>query len=248
MSRLGILLGLALSLAIHAALLMARESPEYLPSPIDVVDVMPVPPEFADPAPKPQRAPADAETPKPKPMAPRKADAVPTLLRMHKAPATEVESEGDFAGEADGQAMPELRIDWGRAAIHRVLDAGQMKLVVLDLNSKAFTGEVRHGGNGWQFAATDSRSPLRYSNRLRIVHDVPAFKAVRQAVPLAAQQRLAVLVPESLERNIELAQADASRRAGLAMADVRYVGGRFELESGRLHFVITHLQPRGLDP
>jgi len=83
-----------------------------------------------------------------------------------------------------------------------------------------------------------------FSNRLRIVDEVPAFDAVRRAVQIKPNERLAVLVPTEVERKLESAQLHAASKRGLSMKRVRYFAGRFRLRNGDLGFEITGVQRR----
>ena len=260
MSRIGITLGFILSLAAHVLLLWsapptvapdaAAASSPGEPAAVEVVPVRREPArEPRRPAPPPKPADA-APSPPPAPEAePEPAPPNPPMAPTHQPPpARDEKAGGDFAGRAaDAPATPALRIDWGEPkGIAELLRVGRMKLAVLDRrgSGQTITAEVRRGSSGWMVAPFQTPPGMRYSNRLRIVHEVPAFAAIRRSVELQPDQRLVVLIPETLERRLDRAQQDVARRRGLALAEVENIGGRFRLDADRLIFQVTRVDPR----
>ncbi len=97
-----------------------------------------------------------------------------------------------------------------------------------------------------QFEGVWQRRPfasaaLLFSNNLRIVDGVPAFEQIGHEVGLRWPERLAVLVPRSVERLLQSAQLEAAFRKGLTMERIRSFGGRFTISDGALGFEITRV-------
>ena len=271
MSRVLLGLGLVVSGVLHLSLLLAfgRPAPSASspasPPVIPVVHAEPPEapePELPAPTPEPTAEPTPEPTPEPEPIpepAPRPAPLVaktgpPTpgpklespraLVDVAPAPRSELADGGDLAGRPTGRTAPPLRIDWGSAPqAQRVIDAGGMQIVVLDgpPGTPSIREQVEPDGSSWSRRPYRPRS--RYSNRIRIVDDVPAFTAVRRAVGVGGQQRLAVLLPLEIERLVQTAQLQAAFRNGLTMEEIRHFAGRFVVEHGRIDFRITHVGP-----
>ena len=273
MSRGALVVGLVVSLGAHAWVLLSgpdltlRTHMEAT----EVVGVVELPPErpevdqdVPEPAPPlPALDPPSVAQSEPEPPGPAPSDSIQDppetpkerelpqapnagLREMAKVPSSPVREPGDLRGVEDAPKSPALRIDWGlRAQALSVLDAGDMQLAVLnsDASRPVITHQIQRRGDTWR------RSPYRpsqslYSNRLRVVDDVPAFQAVRQGAGLIPRERLVVLVPTKVERMLESAQLAAAFSRGLPMDQIRDFGGCFTVEGQNLAFKITHVRAR----
>ncbi len=238
MSRGTFIVGLVVSVAVHAWLMWIPAGPVAVPPPTMIVPVVET--ELAEPSvPLPEPV-AEAPPPEPEPPA---AEPLPDLARVAEAPPTHAPDPGDVAGTSTANGPPELRIDWG-SGDHALdtLDAGDMILVVLDREGDRIVigQKVVYDAGVWR------RSPYepgvtRYSNRLRIVDEVPAFEAANAAVRLRGEERLAVLLPLRVERTLASAQMEAAYNSGLVMNEIDNFAGRFTLRDGALAFDITHI-------
>lgn len=181
------------------------------------------------------------------------ADSSLAALRLKIAAAT---ARRDAAAANDAVSVdaasartqgPELRIDWGdRAAVLKVLQVGNMKLAVLRNADPGpmIVDEVAPGGGAWSRAPYRQPASNRFSNRLRVVDDVPAFSDIRRAVRLRPDERLVVLVPSEVERTLQTAQISAAFKAGMTMESIRSFGGRFSIRDDRLEFEVSQIQTR----
>lgn len=247
MSRAVFAIGLLISTAMHVWLLRmpAPPSQESL-SVAEVVEVVETALGRTDkPQPEPQALPPPADEqaapdrPAPGPHQP--------LVRMAEPPQSPEPSAGDLTGADEGRRVPGLRINWGTdEEAAAVLAAGGMKVVVLNWKDPepAFTHLVEQDGRTWRRQLWRISTGESYSNRLRIVEDVPAFNEVRGAAQLGADERLAVLVPTRVERMLDAAQLRAAFERGLLMEEVRDFGGQFNLEDGTLAFDVTDVALR----
>ncbi len=247
MSRGTFIVGLVVSVALHVWLMSIPAGPVALPPPTVIVPVVET--ELADlvelavaepsiPLPEP----VAQESPPPEP-APPVEEPLPNMTKVAEAPPSQTPDPGDFAGATRASGPPELRIDWG-SGHHALdtLDAGDMILVVLDREGdRVVIGQkVVYDAGVWR------RSPYQpgatqYSNRLRIVDQVPAFDAANAAVNLRGEERLAVLLPMRVERTLASAQLEAAYNSGLVMKEIDNFAGRFTLRDGGLAFDITHI-------
>lgn len=257
MSRGIFILGLLLSAALHAWLLMLPARPPATPARPVVIPVVetelarlqednPTPEPAAEvmPAPTPEPEPPAPE-PEPAPDLPKNEPPQPPLVKSAETPATEVADAGDFAGDPEGRQEPLLRIDWGsgREAL-TTIETGGMVMVVLsdDEDSPMITQQVVYDDGTWTRQPYQQTARTRFSNRLRIVDHVPAFRQVQDDVDLSGRERLAVLVPMDIERVLEAAQMEAAFHRGLVMNQIDNFAGRFALRDGRLAFDITHVR------
>ena len=262
--------GLVVSAVLHAWLL-GLLSPQVPPrlreaaEAIRPVRVEPPPPRAEEPPQRPALAPEppaaaqrDAEpapepAPEPDPEPASEPERPPRFEPLHEAnadapdPAAEPEA-GDFAEASDAEADPAaLRIDWGTPEnARRVLDAGRLRLIVISPDPD---GGVRLEASAawrdrWVRRPVPAGASAAYSNRLRIVSDVPAFAAARRQLDLSPRERLAVMVPRLIERKLASAQRVAAQRRGLTLDEVRSFAGRFELEGRHLAFAVTTVQER----
>lgn len=219
------------------------------PEPVEDQPVKPTPP---DPAPAEQQQQHDQTEPMPNDAQPRTAEA-PALDRVHQQTAANDPTPGDFAGNSnrtDAAYRPGLRIDWGNERqARRIIKAGRMKLVILRRDrwgrgGPSFDTQLTYQGDQWVTARFDRAAQRGYSNRLRVVDDVPAFGRASRHLTLQPGDRLAVVVPTRIERVLEHAQIQAARQRGLRIEQVRNFAGRFALVGNELRFHMTYIQPR----
>ena len=209
--------------------------PESAPEPEQPMEIAAAAPE--QPAPPPTPTPAPEPMPEPEP--------TPTLVEATPPVKNDATARGDLAGTPKGREAPVIRIDWGTESdALRVLDAGGMRIVVLEGPDHALrvTGALERQPQGWINGAPVPAG--RFSSRLRIVDEVPAFGGVRREAGVQRPQRLAVLVPPAIEHKLESAQLEAVFRAGLTLEQIRHVAGRFTLEEGVLGFQVVSLGQR----
>ena len=243
MSRVGLILGLVVSTLLHVILLAGpvpqdRSDPPM--PPVAEVLPMPAPKTSAPETPNEQPSPAKAEeAPDPQPL-PLAQSALPAPAPLPNA--------GSFAGADDAESTrePSIRIDWGGPKqVQGILKAGQMKVIVLGAGTPpAIKQELRFTSLGWRASPYEPGRGLRYSNRLRIVDDVPAFADAVASVNLSSNERMAVLVPESIEGRIFVAVRAAAYQQGLSLDQVASVGGRFVLRGNSLRFEVTGMKER----
>ena len=175
---------------------------------------------------------------------PKEPEPLP-LASSRKPLKSESMEKGDFAGNEDGKNQPVLRINWGTiAGTEQSIKTGKMKLVTLGPGN-TILNEVKKSDKGkWQ------RMPIRfnaadvYSDCIRVVDRVPAFQQLKSNLPLNNGEKLAVLVPVSLEKKIEQAKLIALANKGLGLKDVEIFGGRFAVNGSRIFFEIDKIQKR----
>ncbi len=275
MSRGAFILGLLLSVAIHAWLVLLpggtatrpvaphivvpvvetelarfdQAQPEPEPEPEPPAPEAPQPaPEPVDEVPPPEPEPEPQPTPQPVPEPATPVEPRLKLVKVAEPDATPQQEPGDFAGRPEGRHSPELRINWGsgKQALGAI-EAGGMILVVLDGagGGAVIREQVENDEEIWRRTSYPSTATTRYSNRLRIVDHVPAFDDVRRAIKLRGEERLAVLLPLHVERVLESAQMQAAYKRGLIMNEIDNFAGRFTLRDGALAFDITHVGANG---
>jgi hypothetical protein len=151
------------------------------------------------------------------------------------------------AGTADGELRPVLRIDWGSPdEAAAAIAAGGMSLVI---TSGPADGDRILSGVAVDEAGVATRTRFGQSGRvwaanIRVVDDAPAFAAARQRLGLAGQQRLAVLLPASLQRQMSGAMHGAAIRQGVTFNRVAIFAGRFEPTSAGVQLRVTNVTPR----
>ena len=251
MSRSTFIIGLVISVALHVWLMRIPAGPVALPPPTIVVPIVETElarldktePSIPEPAPDPTPEPIAQEPTPPQPEPPVE-EPLPELTKVAEAPPTQTPDPGDFAGATKAKGPPELRIDWGTGdQALDTLDAGDMILVVLDRKGdRVVIGQkVVYDAGVWRRSPYKPVGATQYSNRLRIVDQVPAFDAANAAVNLHGEERLAVLLPMRVERTLASAQMEAAYNNGLAMKEIDNFAGRFTLRDGALAFDITHI-------
>jgi len=237
MSRSTFIVGLVVSVAFHVWLMRIPAGPVALPPPTMIVPVVETElAELVEPA-----KPLPVPDPMPEPVA---QEPLPDLTKVAEAPPTQTSDPGDIAGATKAKGPPELRIDWGTGdQALDTLDAGDMILVVLDREGdRVVIGQkVVYDAGVWRRSPYQPAGTTQYSNRLRIVDQVPAFDAANAAVNLHGQERLAVLLPMRVERTLASAQMEAAYNSGLVMKEIDNFAGRFTLRDGALAFDITHI-------
>lgn len=166
--------------------------------------------------------------------------------------ASTLPGEGDFAGSRHGQVQPSLHIDWGdRDHSLEVIRAGQMQLVVIDTDRPGQTAvqyRVHRDGSGWRVSPWWRESNMTYSSTVRVVHNVRAFAHVVRELDLPAHQKLAVLLPQHVDRMMRSAQLAAALSQDLDLTRVRRCAGRFNVQRDALAFDITAIQLRSEMP
>jgi len=251
------ILGVIVMAVLHAALFFcpAWGRSRRRKEPLRVVVVRPVPPELrkragtAAPRPKedePQtRARPPDATAEPKP-----ADGINQMVEAagRTKPADKAMS-AIGAGEKTSHAPP-LCIDWGdspaRAA--EIIRRGGMALVLIQPGKDGV--RIRHrvvwdGSDSVQLESYEAGG-RSYSNRVRRVEHLQAFAPVHTALAgtRPADAYLAVLIPNTLERQILEAQRAHIKRSGVPPTLIRHVLGRFSIEPGGVCFRVVEIQRR----
>lgn len=252
------ILGVVVMAILHAALFFcpvwgrSRRRKE----PLRVVVVRPVPPEL--------RKRARAAAPQPKKDEPQRTKARPPDAAAEPKPVDGIKQMVEAAGRtkpADkavaaigagekASGAPPLYIDWGdspaRAA--EIIRRGGMALVLIQPGKEGV--RIRHrvvwdGSDSIQFESYDAGGHS-YSNRVRRVEHLQAFAPVYTALAgtRPADAYLAVLIPNTLEREILEAQQAHFERCGVAPALIRHVLGRFSIEPGGVCFRVVEIQQR----
>ena len=158
---------------------------------------------------------------------------------------TKNKKQGDFAGDVDGNLEPILRLDWGDSShARKVIEAGKMKLVLLELDNSFNKQVTWDDQNQYHLAEIQYDPRISYSSSLRIVDNVPAFQDVKAMISLGPGQHLAVLVTMELEQRLEAVKISEAVRQGLEMKNIKVFGGRFRIVSNELLFEITKIQKR----
>jgi hypothetical protein len=211
---------------------MLPSSPAELPE-----EVQPEPtPETVKPAAS-QQMPQVAETVEPPPSEP-----APNLSRTADSRRAELDRRGDFSGDRNGTRRPVLRIDWGEPDQARsIVRAGEMRLVMLT-STGGIAGEIQADDHGW--LRVDTRTPdlSGYSNRVRIVDSTMAFA---QASSLCNNgERLAVLLPLTLEHKLRTQQIRVATEAGVDSSGILAFYGRFRIDGGTVAFDISGFERR----
>ena len=183
----------------------------------------------------------------PSPDSPRKTAPQTPLHQTAQTPTTKQKKPGDFAGSNNDDAprMPRVRIDWGSPtqAMRFVQQAG-IKLVVLGAGGNRFSREVHLREGQYRLRPFRSEAGVRYANRLRVVHDVPAFRQVRQDLDLEAGNRIALLLPVAIDRQIQSAITRAAYAEGVLVPELQAVGLRLLHGADEPSFRVTQITPR----
>ncbi len=275
MSRIAMAVGLIASICLHVVLLghaaIEKGAIQSNTTEIPIVPVMlqdqfvqeslpePQPQPKAEPEPTPQPKLAKPAPPVAQPSVPlaqaRQSPSLPSpappLTTTAAAQSATIKTKGDYAGQTDGQHQPALRINWGNAQhAQKVLEQGQMKLVIIDTaQGKAnVTKQLVFKDHRWHRTEFEANVRIRFSNQLRIVDDVPAFRTAASAAALDRTKHLAILVPDAVEQTLHSAQLAAAFERGLSMRQIRNFGGQFQLGSRQLNFEITQIQARSPRP
>ena len=137
-----------------------------------------------------------------------------------------------------------MRINWGSdAEAMAVVGKAHMRFVLLDpqQNTVAELTQDEHGK--WHRQERLTATLTRYSSNLRIVDRVPAFRSFCNTF-LQTDERLAVMVPLTIERSIETAKISAAAQRGLSLAQIEIFGGAFALTGDSVGFRIDRLVER----
>ncbi|MEM6259652.1 MAG: hypothetical protein AAGI37_15340 [Planctomycetota bacterium] len=256
MSRIALMVGLVISVALHAWLLSWPAVPRTAAKPVAVP--IAVTPPIPTPQPRPESgAPA---RPVDEPPAPPRSATDTTASQKRSEPAASDKAliassseayadrlSGDLAGDPSGERrLPRVRIDWGDPAdALSLIDSAGLRLVVLDVNGRDFTSEALKGREGqWRLVSFRVDGARRYASRLRVVDDVPAFQAVARALDLDHGQRLALLLPLELEQRIAAQIARVAVERGHMLSAIRTVGVRVLPGPSGPRLVVTHVQLR----
>jgi hypothetical protein len=248
MSKLGLILGLTVSILLHGWLLLrpvTSAKAKEMPTKVAMVDVakLPAPKEKAvvkQQQQKLQQKPVEKKQVK---VEPPKVEA-PKLVASNKQRVAKEQPKGDFAGNSNGNEEPLVRINWGDVhSAMALLKSSGMRLVVYESDGSV-TQEVLPGSERFTLTTLAVKPSERYSDNIRIVDKVPAFAGIRTSLMLSSSRRLAVLVPVEIERMVETAKISEASRRGLSMKDIKVLGGRFDLAGGEVRFVIDKIQLR----
>ena len=217
------------------------KEPESIEPTETVAEPKPVP----SPAPHPKSQPTPDPSPNPEPT-PKTADSVPAKTPVDQdtdLASPKADGQGSFAGSPEGKGGPELRIHWGdqRHAL-RLIAAARMRLIVLESSPAGDAARASVAIMGDQAKLAPLAASRGYSSRVRVVHDVPAFAPIVGQLELRSPQRLAVMVPSNIETMLQSAQLTAVFRRGITLDAVKYFGGRFVTQHGKLAFEITRVQ------
>ena len=187
-----------------------------------------------DAAPPMAQAPEATAQPAPEP--------APNLSRTAESRRTELDRRGDFSGDRSGVRRPDLRIDWGQPDQARsIVRAGEMRLVMLT-STGGIAGEIQPDDDGWQRVDTRAPDLSGYSNRVRIVDSTMAFA---QASSLCNNgERLAVLLPLTLEHKLRTQQIRVATEAGVDSSGILAFYGRFRIDGGTVAFDISGFERR----
>ena len=248
MSKMGLILGLVVTVLVHGWLLLgpvASAVTAEMPKEVAMVDVMKMPQPKEQPVAK-QKPKKQQEKPVEKKQVkvePPKVTA-PKLVESNKSRVAKEQPKGDFAGKSDGIVDPVVRINWPDTdSAIALLKSSGMKLVIYEQDGSV-TNQVLFEDGSFSIATLQIKPSESYSDNLRIVDRVPAFAAIKKSLMLSATRRLAVLVPVDIEQMVESAKISEASRRGLSMKDIKVLGGRFDLASGRVRFVIDKIQLR----
>jgi hypothetical protein len=263
MSKFGLTIGLVLSVLLHLWLLHGDTSVSSVkasgePVKIETVDILEV-----EKIPKPEKKiekqdkktkpevsrPVNnvvKEQTKPlfKPVPPKKTKPLPIAMTKKPSRST-VKTKGDFTGSQEGVDQPVMRINWGTPYdAERFLEIGKMKLIILGPDD-TFKDEVKRSNSGnWQRAPIHYNSTIVFSNAIRVVDQVPAFEQIKKQLSLKAGEKLAVLVPITIEKIIETTKLTAVSKRDLTMNDVKTLGGHFFVLEDKIFFEIDRIQER----
>ena len=218
----------------------------------EVVEEEPEPEEIVEPEPEPEPVIEEPE-PEPEPEVEEvKPEEIPEPLPPQieemfekQAVETEVEEQGDFAQSQEGIKRPVLRINWGdQGEALKTLKSGGMRLVVYEGEDKPIDKEYVFRSGAWRLQRLNVNRMERFSNRLRIVKDVPAFMVIVNQRGWVEENELAVMLPREIERMLEEAQLSAASGQGLSLSEIHSFAGEFNLESKNLSFEVTAIRVR----
>ena len=149
---------------------------------------------------------------------------------------------GDYGGREDVESRPELRIDWGSSQeAMSVVNAAGLRLVMLSGQGE-IVAEIHSEADAWKRSDGRASDLSRFSNRVRIVDSTPAFRSA--AALRRGDERLAILIPLSIEHMLKTEQVKSAAIAGIAAARIRSFYGRFHFVNGRVEFAISELERR----
>lgn len=264
MSRTGFIIGLCVSVGLHAFVLLVslkgRPLPVEKPNPPQepvkaTVAVATIPHPTLTPAVKPKPKVPTSKTKTPPVEARQKApDPTPVKpkpqlpLQPKQAPVRSTQKNtGSFAGTSEGQPRARLRINWGSAEdAYRIMQASQMKLVALDSKGHIHAELVRQNGRQWHRQPCRKPAGVTYTDAIRIVDRVPAFIELGATRLLHTGEHLGVLVPLRLETRIQQAKIQAATQAELTLDQIDVIGGHFQLLNQEVYFHVDKIKTRTL--
>ncbi|QQE13813.1 hypothetical protein JD969_10220 [Planctomycetota bacterium] len=222
--------------------------PEPKPEPEPVTEPEPEPePEPMEPEPLPELEPVIEPEPEPEPEPVSEPEPPAQMDKMFETEKVEAsEKQGDFGSSGEGKRNPELRIAWGNEATAlNIIKSGGMRLVVYSGAARPIDYEYVNRNGQWRKQRLSVNRRVRFSNRLRIVQDVPAFRQIVTSDDWQDGDRLAVMVPREIEQMLESEQMNAASKRGLTMKEIHSFAGRFLLNnSSRLNFEVTAIRVR----
>ncbi|MCH2152369.1 MAG: hypothetical protein MK089_03415 [Phycisphaerales bacterium] len=227
-----------------AAVAMREIAREMLPTPEreEPAETPLKDPVQAQPTPPPVEPPAEQPAAEPERLVEKPVPPTPNLTRTAESRRASLDRRGDFSGDRNGNQRPVLRIDWGRPdQAMSIVKAGDMRLVMLT-SSGGIAGEIQPTEHGW--TRIDSQAPdlSGYSNRVRIVDSTTAFS---QASSLCNNgERLAVLLPLTLEHKLRTQQIRVATEAGVESSAILAFYGRFRIDGGSVAFDISGYERR----
>jgi len=260
MSRTVLIIGLFVAALVHWMFLLPRSqnqaatellesakvtmreiAQEMLPSSRD--QTAEDPPIQTEPTPEPVKPAASPPMAQPPEAVEQSAsEPAPNLSRTAESRHAQLDRRGDFSGDPNGKRRPVLRIDWGEPdQAMSIVKAGEMRLVMLT-STGGIAGEIRPDNHGW--LRIDTRNPdlSGYSNRVRIVGSTMAFA---EASSLCRNgERLAVLLPLSLEHKLRTQQVRVATDAGIESSGILAFYGRFRIDGGEIAFDISGFERR----
>lgn len=248
MSRTSLVLGLLLSLVIHALLVLphwdaisASPAVAHEKKTVAAVTLLPPPPLPVEPVVEERQPPPPA--PKPEPVLPdvRFAEVVEPDTTPSEEPAETGDTELTRETEPDDdQVLPATRIIWeSPQELTKVARALRMSVVAVNrinevVGALALDGSLRIEPFDGSFDV--------YSNRVR---SLPSWFFGPALQREAGHTIVAywVLVPESVDREMADIVRQAVRQAGLTMSEVDWVETRFDVQAGGGHrLVVTDIR------
>ena len=231
MSKTSLVIGILLSVVVHAAVFFPHRREADRRTAQDTIDRKPI--SITLPEPKPVEDPPTSPQPdKPVEGTPRLVAETPPapvereLSRVAEATSAmdDASGLGDLATDADEETLPAMRIVWSSPEeLRLVSQALGMRIIAVNAGSEIL-GEVALQGD---VRLVDFQGDLAsYSNRVRIIprHFFGHSLAAVRTNPVSS---FWILVPVSLDAHLMDVLRKAIVRRGARLADVRSVNARF---------------------